>query len=279
MRVGRLCWNVLLLLGLALQMGLAQQGQFATTKIADNVYVFRYMFHQAMFVVTPEGVIVTDPISVEAAKSYLEEIRKITQAPVRYVIYSHHHADHITGGAAFQGATFVAHKLGKERLEQDKPAGIVIPTEAVNDRRTITLGGTTLELIYTGRNHSDNSLVMLLPKEKILFAVDFIPVQALPFRDLPDFYINEWVDSMKKVQALDFTTFIPGHPPTPGSKEDIGKTIEYVTDLMAAAKKAHGENKCNAQEIKLSKYEKWANYEQYLPLNVGRMCRWAATGE
>src|SRR5215203_5003836 len=69
---------------------------FATTKVegTDNVYVFRYQNHQAMFVVTSAGVIATDPISYgrpQAAKAYLDEIRKITQAPIKYLIYSHHY--------------------------------------------------------------------------------------------------------------------------------------------------------------------------------------------
>ena len=69
----------------------AQQPMFATTKVegTDNVYIFRYQNHQAMFVVTPAGVIVTDPISYgrpQAAKAYLEETRKITQAPIKYRI-------------------------------------------------------------------------------------------------------------------------------------------------------------------------------------------------
>src|SRR3954470_191961 len=71
---------------------------FATTKVdgTDNVYIFRFGGHQAMFVVTPAGVIATDPISLrrQAAKTYIEEIQKITKAPIKYVIYSHSHYDH-----------------------------------------------------------------------------------------------------------------------------------------------------------------------------------------
>src|SRR5262252_5211575 len=69
-----------------------QQPTFATTKVTDNIYYFRYQGHQAMFIVTPAGVIATDPISENrpAAEAYFAEIRKITQAPIRYVVYSHH---------------------------------------------------------------------------------------------------------------------------------------------------------------------------------------------
>ena len=166
---------------------------FATTKVdgTDNVYIFRYQGHQAMFIVTPAGVIATDPIGryrPQAVTAYIDEIRKITSAPIRYVIYSHHHYDHIAGGKPFKdaGATFVAHKRAKERLTELNFADITPVEEAVDDKRTIELGGTTLELIYVGRNHSDNTLLMRLPKEKLIFAVDFLPINSVNWRNMPD---------------------------------------------------------------------------------------------
>lgn len=93
---------------------------FATTKVegTDNVYIFRYQGHQSMFVVTPAGVIVTDPISYgrpQAARTYLDEIRKITNVPIKYLIYSHHHYDHIAGGIT--AAASDARRIPPERLQ------------------------------------------------------------------------------------------------------------------------------------------------------------------
>src|SRR5271169_2005918 len=85
----------------------------------DNVYVFRYGGHQSMFIVTPQGVIATDPISyLRPAKPYIDAIKAVTDKPIKYVIYSHHHYDHIAGGEPFKdlGATFIAHRRAKERL-------------------------------------------------------------------------------------------------------------------------------------------------------------------
>src|SRR6516165_8173721 len=149
----------------------AQQPPTATTKVdgTDNVYIFRYMGHQSMFVVTPDGVIATDPISERRpVKPYVDAIQAVTKAPVKYVIYSHSHFDHTAGGQPFKdlGATFVAHRNAKDRIQALKPADVVIPDQAVDGKRVITLGGTTLELLYLGRNHSDSTLVMRLPKEK-----------------------------------------------------------------------------------------------------------------
>src|SRR5437763_6134002 len=90
---------------------------FSTTKVegTDGVYIFRYQGHQAMFIVTPEGVIATDPIGERrpAAAAYIAEIRKITQAPIKYVVYSRSHYDHIAGRKPFKdlGAVFVSQRV------------------------------------------------------------------------------------------------------------------------------------------------------------------------
>lgn len=78
-----------------------------------------------------------------------------------------------------------------------------------SDRVFIDLGGKRIELIYTGKNHSDNSLVVLLPQDRLLFAVDFIPVETVAYRALPDAYPDEWIDSLKRVEGLEFDTLVP----------------------------------------------------------------------
>ncbi|MGE0725572.1 MAG: MBL fold metallo-hydrolase [Alphaproteobacteria bacterium] len=269
---------------------LAQQPPpFATRKVTDNVYVFRYGGHQSMFVVTPEGVIATDPIAYrrpQAAVTYIEEIRKITQAPIRYVVYSHHHYDHIEGGKPFKdaGATFVAHRNAKTRLDALKNPDVVPVDQVVDDKGTLTLGGVTLELHYLGRNHSDNSLSMLLPREKILFTVDWIPIETVQFRDMPDGYLPDWFDGLDRALALDWETMIPGHPYAGGrwgTKEDVRKLKQYMTELSDATRQAALQGKCfdtAMAEVKLAAYEKWGNYERFLPMNVQRFCEFWGRG-
>ena len=266
-----------------------QQPLFETRKITDNVYIFRYAGHQSMFVVTPEGVIATDPIAYlrpAAARAYIDEIRKITQAPIRYVVYSHHHYDHIAGGKPFKdlGAVFIAHKNAKTRLEALRYADAVIPDEVVDDKRVIELGGVRVELVYAGRNHSDNSLVMLVPKDKIAFTVDFIPIEAVHFRDLPDGFLPDFFDSLNRVLAMDWERMIPGHPYAGGrlgTKQDLRNLIEYTNELSAAVKVAAEQGKCfdtAMKEIKLPKYEKWGGYEAFLPGNIERFCEYWGRG-
>ena len=259
------------------------QPPYATTKVegTDNVYIFRYGGHQSMFVVTPAGVIATDPIGERrpAAKAYSEEIQKITKAPIKYVIYSHSHFDHIAGGQPFKdlGAVFVAHRNAKARIAALKPADVVVPDEVVDTNKTITLGGTKLELIYVGKNHSDSMLVMRLPKEKIIFTVDWIPIKGIQFRGMADTYVPEIEEGLKKVIAMDWEKLIPGHPGPggvqTGTKDDAKNELAYLQDLSAAVKKAVDDGKSYAdaeKEIKLPKYESWPNYGPFLPMNIER---------
>ena len=264
---------------------------FATTKVegTDNVYIFRYQGHQAMFIVTPDGVIATDPIGryrPQAVTTYLDEIKKLTNAPVRYVIYSHHHYDHIAGGKPFKdaGATFVAHKRAKERLAELNFPDVTPVDETVDDKRSITLGGTTLELIYVGRNHSDNTLLMRLPKEKLIFAVDFLPINSVNWRNMPDSWPFEWEDGIKKVLALEWDRMIPGHPGPGGrlgTRDDVTNLLAYMQDLAAEVKKAADAGKCMdtaIREVKLPKYATLNNYENWLPMNVERYCLYYSGG-
>jgi glyoxylase-like metal-dependent hydrolase (beta-lactamase superfamily II) len=254
---------------------------FATTKVTDNVYIFRYGGHQSMFIVTPDGVIATDPIGERrpAAKAYIEEIQKVTKAPIKYVIYSHSHFDHIAGGQPFKdlGAVFVAHRNAKARITALKPADVVVPDQEVDGKSNIMLGDTTLELNYVGKNHSDSTLVMRLPKEKIVFTVDWIPIQGVQFRGMADTYVPDIEEGLKTVIAMDWETLIPGHPgpggKQTGTKDNARDQLAYLQDLSAAVKQAVSENKSYAdaqKEIKLSKYEGWPNYNAFLPMNIER---------
>jgi glyoxylase-like metal-dependent hydrolase (beta-lactamase superfamily II) len=236
-----------------------------------------------MFVVTTDGVIATDPIGYgqpQAVTTYLEEIKKVTPQPVKYLIYSHHHFDHIAGGQPFKdaGATVIAHTRAKERLAALQDPATVLPDETVDTSRTIRLGGTALELSYVGLNHSDSSLVMRLPREKIIFAVDFIPVASVPGRGMIDSYPLEWEASLQTVLAMDWERLIPGHPAPGGrlgTKQDVQNLLTFLQDASATVKAAAREGKCwepAEKELTLPKYESWAGYAQGLPFVLRRYC-------
>ena len=264
----------------------AKRPIFETTKVdgTDNVYVFRYGNRQSMFIVTPAGVIATDPIAYgfpETVPTYLKEIRKVTDKPIKYLIYSHHHFDHILGGQPFKdaGAKIIAHKRVKERLAVLKDPATPLPDEIFADKKTVQLGGTTLELTFHGLNHSDSTIVMRLPKEKIIFTVDTVPVGSMPGRGMIDSYPLEWEAFLQKLYVMDWERLIPGHPGQPagrlGTKKDVQDLLALLQDASSAVRAAALEGKCwdpVEKELQLPKYASLPGYQAGLPFVLRRYC-------
>ena len=263
----------------------APRPQIATTKVpgTENVYIFRNGNNQSIFVVTNEGVIATDPVAYgrpQGGAAYIEEIKKVTDKPIKYLVYSHHHFDHITGGMPFKdaGAKIVAHKRVNERLAVQNDAATPPADETFDKKRTITLGGTALELTFVGLNHSDSTLVMRLPKERVLFVVDLLPVGQIPGRGMIDFYPLEAESSIKQILAMDWEQLVPGHPGVGdrlGTKKDVQDQLTFLQDASQAVKPLAREGKCwepVEKEVRLPKYEKWPGYEAGLPFVLRRYC-------
>ena len=257
----------------------------------DDTYAFVSGGYVSLFIVTAEGVIATDPSSQfdpARADRYAAAIADVTDQPVRYLVYSHDHADHATGGAVFaETATFVAHRNAVAKIAALGDERTPVPTIAFDGTMTLTLGGTTVELHYVGRNHSDNSIVLHHPAQRLLFAVDFIPVDSLPFQTLPDFYPEEWIASLTTVEeTFDFDTLVIGHPPVSGTKADVGEIRAYAEALIAAVAAAQAEGLAdNSPEMVAAvradleaDYGTWANFEEWLPLNIEGLLRIQAAG-
>jgi len=245
------------------------------TRIAGDLYRFRNAGHFSVFLVTPAGIIATDPINTEAARWLKQELARRFNQPVKYLIYSHDHSDHISGGEVFADTAVVtAHENAKEKIIGEKRP-TAVPQIAFSDRMTIELGGKQVELIYVGRNHSDNSTVVRFPAERVLFAVDFVSVDSLSFRDFPDAYIDDWIESLNRVEALDFDILAPGHGPL-GRKEHVRTHRIYIEELRAEILKYIRQGKSLdeiKQLVKMEKYGNWRNYKEYLSLNIDGMYR------
>src|SRR5262249_27663859 len=229
------------------------------------------------------GASATDPMGYGrrgGVKTSLEEVRKVTDKPIKYVLYSHHHFDHIAGGKPFKdaGAKFVAHKRAKERLVALKDPHTVLPDETFDKTKMIKLGGTTVEMIYMGLNHSDATAVIRLPSEKINFTGDTVPVGQFPGRGMIDSYPIEWEDFLQKLYVMEWERLIPGHPGVGdrlGNKQDVQNLLALLQEASAAVKVQAQQGKCwdpVEKEMQLPKYANWPGYAAGLPFVLRRYC-------
>ena len=264
-----------LILGLCFSVGqLAAQEEEPTIKVqevAEDVYLFSYNIHNSLFVVTDDAVLVTDPQSNDAAPLYLKEIRKITQAPIRYMVYSHRHGDHISGGSHLgSGFTTVGHVNMEGRLGPTSYGEIVPLDVSFSDRLSLFLGDLEVRLIYPGPNESNDNIIVFVPDRRVAFQVDTVGVRRLPWRVFSGAKPTNWRDALMELAKLDFDVLAPGHGVV-GTKEHVFEYIEYIDDLINAVKQRmdQGESLEQIQEsLQLSEYSDWIFYEQFLKMNI-----------
>lgn len=276
--------KILLLTLLTVTPVFAQQPDFETTAVGDEVYQFRYQGHNTFFVVNDEGVIAFDPISTTAAEAYAKEIQRVApEKPLQAIVYSHHHADHVTGARVLQealgaNAAIIAHEAAHAHLVEANNPDLPPPTLTLSDQMTLHLGGRTLELHYLGRNHSDNTLVAVLPEDRIAFAVDFVSHDRVGYRELPDFHFPDHFESLRRLHDLPFDTIVFGHGER-GDKSSIERQVQYYDALRAAVEEAVRSGQTEdeaAASIELPAFSEWGRYDDWFSMNVRAVYRWAA---
>ena len=259
----------------------AEAADFETTRIADGVYRFRFVRHNTMFVLTPNGVVAFDPISVEAAAHYAAEIKRIAPGKeLAAIVYSHRDADHATGAAVLREsfgseAPIYGHVNSVAPLREAGNLELPPPDVVVEDRMTIGEGDDAIELHYLGRSHSDDMLVGYLPGQRVAFAVDFVTNDGLGYRDLGSFYFPDMFAAMEGLQEIPYERIVFGHD-DPGDRATIDRQIQYYRDLEAALQGAIDEGLTEDQaagQVLLEDYSEWARYEEFRELNVRGMYR------
>lgn len=181
-----------------------------TIEIAENLHGFRYGPYRSLFMVTPAGVIATDPQSPEAAIEYRKAIAAVTDLPVKYVVYSHAHWDHARGGQIFrdEGAKFVAQERCVQVWRESPNADVVMPDITFGDTYSVRLGGQSLDLYYYGPSHGTCLVVMIPRPHRMIYTVDIMTPRPAGGGYLPwdpqvaDFHFYNAVESLKAIEAL-----------------------------------------------------------------------------
>ena len=257
----------------------AQDAKRAIEQVEGDVYRFQNNFHFAMFVVTEDGIVVTDPIDAQAVEWLKAEITEQFDQPVTHMIYSHHHADHASGGQGWGDIEVIAHENFPAHVEAGD-VDTAMPTQTVGNSHSFELGGKTFELTYTGEGHGDDLIVTVVRPENVAFVVDVVSPKRLPWRDFPRTDIDGMIEQIKVVESLDFDILLPGHSVV-GTKEDATNTRLYIehlkTEVQAALDAGKTEAEILASDI-TDDYKDWGAYDQLRDLNIQGMIRWLSAG-
>lgn len=216
----------------------------------------------AGFVVTPAGVVVFDTLGTPSlAQAMLDQIRKVTDAPIKRVIVSHYHADHYYGIQVFKdaGAEVWAHRGAQgvfttdafqdrfaQRIEVLRPwvardlQRFVEPDLWLDGDTDFELGGVHFNLRHVGPAHSAEDLAMLVEKDGVLYAGDLVFKGRVPF--VGDADSKRWLAALDKLIALQPKILVPGHGAASDTPlADLNLTRDYLRYLRQEMGKAVAE--------------------------------------
>lgn len=205
----------------------------------------------AAFVVTREGVLVFDALGSPAlAEELIAAIGKITKQPIRTVVLSHYHADHVYGLQAFKarGAELIAHAQGQAYLQSetaalrlqasreqlapwiDEQTRLVPADRWITGPMTLTMGGLDFQILPVGPAHTPEDLVVYVPKLKLLLAGDLVFRGRVPFVGQAD--SGRWIEALDKLLSFDAQLIVPGHGPLSNTaRADLQLTRDYLSYL------------------------------------------------
>jgi len=244
----------------------ALAGPVTAERVSDGVWMVqgdaalgspanRNFISNASFVVTDAGVVVIDALGSPAlARELIAEIHRVTDQPIRWLIVTHYHADHIYGLQVFQdlGVRILAHpaarsylgsELAQHRLEDsrrtlapwiDAQTRLVPADQWTEGPETrLTVGQMEFVIRHVGPAHTAEDLVVFLPQRSVLFSGDLVFRGRLPFVGQAD--SQQWINSLERLIEFHPTWLVPGHGPASGSPvADLQLTRDYLVFLRKA---------------------------------------------
>ena len=204
-------------------------------ELAKNVYFFSTGVYNTMFIVTSEGVILADPI--RGAGALLKQaMKEVTAFPVKILIYTHPHLDHIGDASQFaaNGTQIIAHKETQKLLQRYKDPARPVPHITFGEKSVIELGGVRVELIYPGDGHGKGNSMIYLPQKKLLMFVDVATPKSVPFKNFSTVDIYSQIVGLKRALKLDFNTYVAGHLYRPGTRSEMEEVLRYYLSSKRA---------------------------------------------
>jgi glyoxylase-like metal-dependent hydrolase (beta-lactamase superfamily II) len=236
--------------------------------------------HSGLVLVTPEGALVIDPAMTCTAGWLRDEIKRRFNVSVAYVVYTHAHADHISGAQIFQndGAVVVANQRAVEPIVGEK-IPTALPDRVFDKEMTITLGGETVKLHRIAPSHSDSMIMVLFPTYKALQCTDVCESKSMPYNDFLDFYYDGWIETLDWVLQQDVDIIDVGHY-SPATKTDIAAERTYMVDLhqqvLDLVRAGQSWDQLYRNVRFSDEVRKWIAFDTMHTLNVLGMYRWVS---
>jgi glyoxylase-like metal-dependent hydrolase (beta-lactamase superfamily II) len=227
----------------ALGPALNEQGYYVG-RVERNLYWITDGTYQSAFLTTSDGVVVLDapPTIGNNIQRAIDEIASANGVSnkVNYLVYSHHHADHVGAASLFdKNVTRIGHEETRDLLLRDNDPARPPNEETFQDRRTLEIGGERIDLAWFGRNHSPDNIIIHLPGHDALMLIDIVNPGWVPvFQSNLTEDIPGYLEAPAKALEYPWTHFIGGHLGRLGTRDDLALHQQYMADIAESSRKA-----------------------------------------
>ncbi|KAJ7739503.1 beta-lactamase-like protein [Mycena metata] len=209
---------------------------YAVQSLGHGAYMTTDGMYNSMFIVSTDGVVVVDNPPT-TGRRMLWAVGNVTCQPITHLVYSHMHADHISGAGiltdAYPDAIVVAHTDTKALLAEQRDPNRPAPHITFDSSHTLHVGNQTLELTYKGEAHMAGNIYIFFPAASVLMLVDVVFPGWIPFAQLGQTEnVRSYIAAHDEILAYDFEYFIGGHVGRAGNRTDVLTNQEYVEDLF-----------------------------------------------
>ena len=264
-------------------------------EVAKGVYAFIQAggSTNAGFVVESDGVVVIDTLmTTSLANQLMSEVRRVTDAPVKHIVNTHWHGDHVFGNAVLPPAPIIAHDTCRDDLlsEWDSHRAFLrdlypdawpdmaelpaTPPNVTFDRNlTLHLESRPVQLLHFGRAHTRGDVVAYLPTEGVAFAGDIAFHKYIP--NARDGFPTDWIGAAAALEGLGAGVIVPGHGPLGRNTElaEMRECLTLIVDQVRASFDQGVDEAAARASIDLGTFAGWGRQEDRLPTLVARMYR------
>ncbi len=204
-------------------------------EIEPGLFFVTDMIYQSAFLVTDDGVVVFD-----APPSFGDRLRAAIEmsapgVPITHFILSHKHSDHNGGGYTFadiEGLTVIGAQANADSLAANPLRGVLMPTETFDESLSLTVGGVPIVLKTAHYHSADTDVIIHLPEQRFLMAVDTITPGEAPFMDFgATSNLEGYLANFETFLAYDFEHFLSGHVSVLGTRGDVEIARDYAFDV------------------------------------------------
>ncbi len=266
---------------------MASEYETGAIEVASGVFAFIQAggATDAGFIVDHDEVVIIDTLmTASLANQMMAEVRRVTNAPISYIINTHWHGDHVFGNAVLPQVPIIAHDTCREDLFSEwethraflrelypalwpemEPLKATPPSITFETKATLHLASRSLELMFLGRAHTRGDVVVYLPDAGVAFAGDLAFHKYIP--NARDGFPVDWITAAARLERLGADVIVPGHGPI-GTNSDLQEMRGCLELVVAQVRKSYEKGLTEGQAyvaLQLGPFNDWGRQEDRLP--------------